>query len=953
MNIIIPANLQKLLDKDPVWSAKVTGLQKNVEPFLVNQLEFFPDYTIHSAAHINEVLEHADRLIHPKTYEILKARDAAFLIGAVILHDLGMFLSAAGVRGLLAAHDEWQSRWETFVDRTKRYTEEKMLYCFGRNITVKEVVPPADEMTRYDRLVVGEFLRQNHPELAHEIALGVMPGAEDQDIFRNTGFKSKERDMIGLLARSHGMAIRETESFLEEDTAHPYNTPAYYLMAVLRIADLLDAGEHRAPVALEKLRGVPVPLSLEEWKWNQCIDRDACRWDTKKNNRRIDAEPGSSIEYVQLDKWLRSIQAELDLSWSVIAEKYPDEPYRLSIHRITCNIYDPGVREKMGNDFLTKEVKVTANPEITKLMIDPLYGSNPSYGVRELIQNAVDACIEREHKEKDPAYKGLVTVRIDPWEDPVTKENLGVFTIEDNGIGMDENVLMNYYLSAGASYRSSDEWRRDYTENNQAQIARTGKFGVGFLAAFLLGDRIQVHTQHKDHKKGYQFEFDNHAKPLNVTRVKRERGAGTSIRIVLKRGVWRKLYTGGEFPWFNWYAFDEPEVQYFLNGKEVQYEGVSLSRDPAKNSDWLSLKPEPFEAYQWNPGINGSSSDPAFFCNGIRVYGTQQDKTLQDHGLEVPFPHFSLLDPNTELDIDLARARLQTFPQAYKLPERTLRYHIARLLLTPWETEEDHRRNFLLGFRLRSSDKYGRIPFLVTSGGFALNYITVLSVMDIPQYAILYYSGDRAEDAVEAAFRFLPSHLPASIAIGCENYTVYREELHSLHASYLFKDASWFADVIGSDHRGLFDRMAIGYSIWDNHCYFQISDQVPLITDFDSKIAYSRELEHHGSLRLFETAPLISGSPMEAPIAVDEHNAQLFPVVMQTDFDFILYRFREYGNPYLLFPQLLKELLGPNEAHPDRDMWIPFDMEERKKKFPEAFEELEPYFDYIRRNPIP
>ena len=65
------------------------------------------------------------------------------------------------------------------------------------------------------------------------------------------------------------------------------------------------------------------------------------------------------------------------------------------------------------------------------------------------------------------------------------------------------------------------------------------------------------------------------------------------------------------------------------------------------------------------------------------------------------------------------------------------------------------------------------------------------------------------------------------------------------------------------------------------------------------------------------------------------------------------HRLRDFGSPDRLFPQLLRKLLGPNDKFPDRDMWIPFDMEKRRKKFPEAFEELKPFFEYIERNPTP
>jgi len=45
-----------------------------------------------------------------------------------------------------------------------------------------------------------------------------------------------------------------------------------------------------------------------------------------------------------------------------------------------------------------------------------------------------------------------------------------------------------------------------------------------------------------------------------------------------------------------------------------------------------------------------------------------------------------------------------------------------------------------------------------------------------------------------------------------------------------------------------------------------------------------------------------------------------------------------------LFSQMLHEYLGD-------DIWIPIDMEERKKKFPKAFEELASHMEYLREHP--
>lgn len=969
MSIKIPKQLNDCLKREEIWSARVSQLKARVELFLSGSPEFFPDYTVHSAEHINEVLESAEKLIPQEAFAtdvdknpesgILEPMDAAYLVCAIMIHDLGMFLHRDGVKKLLSYNRNanrikdldsisWKEAWTKYIDKTKRYSSEKMLYHFGRNIPVREDCVEKEALDDDDKRIIGEFLRQNHGRLAHEIALFGLPGSENVDLFENSGFSEEDRDMIGLLARSHTMNIRDTESYLKstfEEGPMPLNTPVFYLMSVLRIADYLDAGEHRAPKLLEANQKIYVPISVQEWDWNQCIIKSRCQWRLKNKSRYIYAEPKTSIEYVLLDKWHKSVQAELDLCWSILAEHYPNG-YRLSIHRITNRIYQHEYRKTMNKSFLTEEVKLSANPEIARLMIDPLYGSDPSYGIRELLQNAVDACVERKPKEKDSdKYHGLVTVRIDPWSDPDTGEELGVFTIEDNGIGMNAHVLMNYYLSAGASYRSSEEWKRDYTVDNKAQIARTGQFGVGFLASFLLGNTVTVHTQHIKDETGYSFSFTDQAKPLNIIREKRAEGPGTTIRIVLNPGVLEKLREGTKYPWQNWYAFDEPEVKYFFFGKPVEHEGISLFRDPSKNTDWFTLPSEDFDAYLWNPVVKPDASvffdnsRRRFYCNGIRVYHTQTEMTLEDDGLSVHFPHVSIKDRNTKLDINLARSEIRTFPERESLLRQVFRYHVARLLMTQWSTEEDYRNNLVLGFHLWVDTLHGRAPFLLTPDAFALNCASVLSAMDIEQFVIVYYDAEDPRFATEEIYRNLPKNVPVCVAIAdsCPPDPVYdaldlRDGLH-------FGSPEEFVSILLSSHssilgyrKGLWNPNAVNYNL--NHHLVQIR-----ITE-EIRSTLSLEASRNASKALHSS---------KKPI-LDMLDPNTFPFSAQVVLQKFDYNLMQSGKSDLLFPRILRELLGPNEAHPNRDLWIPRDMEARKAKFPEAFQELQPYFDYIRRN---
>ena len=416
--IIIPNRLQGRLSLDSTWQPVVTTLKEKVQKIIRESPCFFPDYTDHGIDHINEVLILANRLIPEDTYAaketdtefLLDPRSVGFLVCAILIHDLGMFLKTDGMEQLVygdsGSHlvegldeEDWRTSWSKYVVKTRRLKDNEMDHLFGHRVTVSEDCARKGFSTNGDDCrVIGEFLRQHHGRLAHEIAVHGFPGDRGTMLIAGDGITDEDRDMIGLLARSHQMNIRDTEEYIERfgEGSKPHSIPAFYLMTVLRMADYLDASEKRAPEILERIQKIRVPASETEWSWNQCITRGPKQWNLMKHNLEINATPQKSTEYVLLDKWLRSVQAELDLCWSILADQYSGEPYRLTIHRVRSNIQQKKSRKNFDLKFLTREAKITANPAIVKLMMAPLYGDDPTYGVRELLQNAVDACLERK-----------------------------------------------------------------------------------------------------------------------------------------------------------------------------------------------------------------------------------------------------------------------------------------------------------------------------------------------------------------------------------------------------------------------------------------------------------------------------------------------------------------------------------------------------------------------------
>lgn len=675
--IDIPKSLENILiDSGEDYDRKVKTLIKNTHDYFTEYAEFFPEYTFHGKKHINNILEISAKLI-PENTE-LTARDAAIYINAVMVHDIGMFMTLAGFEKLFLKKEpykkikylddkSWSELWEDYGKKLKRYTSKQLLRSFGTNQNVK--IPSEikrDNLTELDKRVCGEFLRQNHGRLAQDVVLFGFLGGDTVDIFKNTDFTDEERKLIGIIARSHTMKVRDTEEYLNNtfgNKAFPDAVPAIYLMCLLRLADYIDAEKNRAPKNIESARDLQSQISRDEWEWNQAIERHT--FYPKKDLLKIYASPKRSTVYVKLKNWIYDVQHELDKCHALLAEHYENE-YTLSIHRVTSDILNKKYTDNL--DFVTKEAKLTANPDITKLLIAPLYGNNPTYGVRELIQNATDACRERKEIEKQNGntdYKGEVTVKLSTVEK--------TFTITDNGIGMNEDVILNYYLVAGSSYRSSQTWQDKFAPDGDSVITRGGKFGVGFLATFLLGNTVEVTTRHKNDNRGYHFTFSNDYDIIDIERVDEDEcEIGTTITVKdLKDSIIENFTKNNNEPYISipnftdWYRFKEPAITYYIDDEEIKTKlsYVPDETDDEEFGDWITIPKDKCAGFdcvkfRYDPRINLKPIRNECFYNGIR--------STVISGYSITKPFFSLIDKNNLADIDLARNQLEIPREIFK-----------------------------------------------------------------------------------------------------------------------------------------------------------------------------------------------------------------------------------------------------------------------------------------------
>ena len=169
--------------------------------------------------------------------------------------------------------------------------------------------------------------------------------------------------------------------------------------------------------------------------------------------------------------------------------------------------------------------------ELLHLIIHSLY-SHPEVFLRELISNASDA-LNKARVAKltnqeliDDNAELNIEIEID------SKTNS--FSIEDNGIGMTEDELLNNLGTIAKSGTMEFIKQAKEKDANSAE-SLIGQFGVGFYSVFMVTDEVTVETRHANKEsKGYKW-VSNGQESFSVEEINRET-RGTKISFKLKEG---------------------------------------------------------------------------------------------------------------------------------------------------------------------------------------------------------------------------------------------------------------------------------------------------------------------------------------------------------------------------------------------------------------------------------
>ena len=423
--------------------------------------ELLPNFTKHDTTHIASVLDWMVKLIGGKNnLKKLKKEEVAMLIMIACCHDVGMSISDSNKKVLLKELE------------TERLGQDLKEY-FKSNKRIEDEYKNRDKQIDNGELynrIIRDFIRQNHHLRIEEVL--------DKESFN--GLQGPLRkELVIALCKSHGEDLSELKERVDDTGVR-----SYLLAILLRLADILNFDTSRSPDILFRHAGLDKPQSNEEKiSANEHLKNQICQWTPSGDSVVCTGEcPDNQLmhDVLHYAEWVRK---EVESSNKLLNE----------INSCDNPLIVKQVKTNLSGDFLSGDYKLTVS---TKRVIE-LLGSENVYGdsrafLTELIQNSIDAILVRTNVDHGFSIEnGKIDIYI--WED-----NDYIWTrIDDNGFGMDENIIKNYFLNVGESFYKSYEYKKITREGSNG-FTPLNRFGIGILSCFMNQSDVQLEVETKN-----------------------------------------------------------------------------------------------------------------------------------------------------------------------------------------------------------------------------------------------------------------------------------------------------------------------------------------------------------------------------------------------------------------------------------------------------------------------
>ena len=491
--------------------------------------EAFSTFTLHNENHSLNLLKLAGNIVPKTTLDKLSSLELMIIIYSFYFHDIGMAISYANKKSILG--DEkflafLQSKSD-FFDKIQELDKQRQKSILSKQVEIDERI--ADIY----HAAITDFVRPKHAkkeiyqkfvnELSEsEKSLFSYKGVSFLDELISICYSHNEPTITLSLHDEYGKKLYDPEYVL---CSAAFNMQ--YCAMVLRLCDILDFDRERTPDLLFRAIGIEdkkmpgFKISLKEWQKQMAVNSitigdDCIKVSAKCSNPNI--EKAIRVMCADVEREIRDTQNILNDNKKSITDKYQLKLPVIVIPSITAEKY-------IYKDY---SIKLNESAIIKLLMGENLY-AKPEIAVRELLQNAIDACLVLRGREH--SYTPCIEVSFE------TEDDHAWLVVKDNGIGMDEYVLSHYFLEVGNSYYTSSDFKILSAEKDFTSFNPISRFGIGFLSVFMVGDYVKVYTRNtysKTNTTGNVLLIDG-TESLAIFKKDNTLQQGTTIKVRLKQ----------------------------------------------------------------------------------------------------------------------------------------------------------------------------------------------------------------------------------------------------------------------------------------------------------------------------------------------------------------------------------------------------------------------------------
>ena len=463
---------------------KVFDYVKDLLPLVT---KVFSDYTQHDVDHsimiTNYMYEIIDDVAQMNDLEI------SMVIYSALLHDIGMVVTDKEIEGI-------------------RQDNPNIIECKYSVVL---------QALKDDKLALQECIRPIHAKRSAYHIANMGKDKQGWFVLPNSTNNSIAED-IQKICQSHNESFQWLKAELKQDDCRGnYSYNAQYNALLLRLADLLDIDENRTPMHLYQLIN---PEGIGDLEWRQHFEiKNAQKIyfnkTTKQKVIRLYGESKDPKVHRKLLKYIDYVNQEL-LDSINLSDTFQNKKYAIIFKSNIENMIQ--TKTFTFSDF---RLDLDYNAVTKLLMGEHIYGDK-KYGLRELVQNSIDACMlmrEISQNHKDYQYR-----KYEPYINVIFNRDKKEVMITDNGVGMSLDILKKYFLNVGVSYYSSNEYKyKGYAYNP------IGNYGIGFLSCFMLSSDVNIESKRYDDQKLNKIELERNSEYICLTQEQSARMQGTDI----------------------------------------------------------------------------------------------------------------------------------------------------------------------------------------------------------------------------------------------------------------------------------------------------------------------------------------------------------------------------------------------------------------------------------------